>query len=108
MGEDKHTEWKESWRDEHLKWICGFANAQGGVLEIGRNDNGKVVGVTKASKLLEDLPNKIKDILGIVSEIDLIKEKGKNLIRIKVRPYIHPVNFKGQFYYRSGSTNQLN
>ena len=106
MGEDKHTEWKESWRDEHLKWICGFANAQGGVLEIGRNNKGKVVGVAKASKLLQDLPNKIKDILGIIPEIDLIKEKGKNLIRIKVRSYIHPVNFKGQFYYRSGSTNQ--
>ncbi len=20
-------EWKESWRDEYLKWLCGFANA---------------------------------------------------------------------------------
>ena len=26
--------------------------------------------------------------------------------RIKVKPYIYPVNFKGHFYYRSGSTNQ--
>ena len=34
MNEDKWTEWKESWRDEYLKWICGFANAHGGTLEI--------------------------------------------------------------------------
>lgn len=27
MDDDKHIEWKESWRDEHLKSICGFANA---------------------------------------------------------------------------------
>ena len=28
-------EYKESWRDEYLKWIAGFANAQGGTLLIG-------------------------------------------------------------------------
>ena len=38
MTEDKHTEWKESWGDEHFKVICAFANAQGGMLEIGKND----------------------------------------------------------------------
>ena len=35
MIENQHIEWKESWRDEYLKWVCAFANAQGGVLEIG-------------------------------------------------------------------------
>ena len=36
--EHQHVEWKESWHDESLKSICGFANAEGGVLVIGRND----------------------------------------------------------------------
>ena len=49
---------EESWHDEYLKWICGFANAEGGVLVIGRNDKGAVVGVPHARKLLEDMPNK--------------------------------------------------
>ena len=40
MSEDQNIEWKSSWRDEYLKWVCGFANAQGGVLEIGKNDQG--------------------------------------------------------------------
>ena len=106
MGEDKYTEWKKSWSDEYLKWICGFANAQGGVLEIGRDDKGKTVGISRPEKLLEDLPNKIKDILGIIPEIDHIKKMGKSLILIKIKPYKHPVNYKGNFYYRSGSTNQ--
>lgn len=30
MAESQNIEWKESWRDEYLKWICGFANAQDG------------------------------------------------------------------------------
>ena len=52
MNESQNIEWKESWRDEYLKWICGFANATGGRIYIGMNDNGKVVGVADADKLL--------------------------------------------------------
>ena len=29
MAESQNIEYKESWRDEYLKWLCGFANAQG-------------------------------------------------------------------------------
>jgi ATP-dependent DNA helicase RecG len=45
MKETQHIEWKESWRDEYLKWLCGFANADGGTLVIGKNDRGEVMGV---------------------------------------------------------------
>ncbi len=52
--ETQNIEYKESWRDDYLKWICGFANAQGGTLCIGKNDKGEVVGVEDAKRLLED------------------------------------------------------
>ena len=42
--ESQNIEYKESWRDEYIKWICGFANAQGGALYIGINDNGNLLG----------------------------------------------------------------
>ncbi|WP_254424817.1 helix-turn-helix domain-containing protein [Capnocytophaga sp. oral taxon 878] len=29
MHETQNIEYKSSWRDEYLKWICGFANANG-------------------------------------------------------------------------------
>ncbi len=45
--ESQNLEWKESWRDEYLKWICGFANAQGGKIIIGVNDEGRVVNLKK-------------------------------------------------------------
>ena len=50
MKEHQHAEWKETWRDEYLRWICGFANAEGGVLHIGRNAQGVVVGVPNAAR----------------------------------------------------------
>ena len=30
--ETQTIEFKQSWHDEYLKWICGFANAQGAKL----------------------------------------------------------------------------
>lgn len=44
-GENQNTEYKESWRDEYLKWICGFANASGGSIYIGVNDDKEIIGV---------------------------------------------------------------
>ena len=72
--ENQNIEWKETWRDEYLKWICGFANAQGGRLEIGRNDKGEVVGLDDSIKLLEELPNKIRTTMGIVADVNLLCE----------------------------------
>ena len=46
--ESQNIEYKQSWKDEYLKWICGFANAQGGTLYVGIDDNGSVCGVKDA------------------------------------------------------------
>lgn len=104
MAENQNIEWKESWRDEYLKWICGFANAQGGSLYIGKDDKGNIVGVDKAKKLTEDIPNKVKNILGIVVDVNLHNEDGKEFIEIVTIPHPYPVNYKGQYHYRSGSS----
>lgn len=76
MQENQHTEWKTLWRDDYLRWLCGFANAEGGLLEIGRNDAGVAVGVPDAARLLEDIPNKVRDVLGIMVDVNLIEEAG--------------------------------
>jgi ATP-dependent DNA helicase RecG len=106
MKEHQRVEWKESWRDEYLKWLCGFANADGGVLVIGRDDQGKPIGVANAEKLLEDLPNEIRDVLGIMPDVRLLKKSGKELLEIRVEPYPSPISYKGEYFYRSGSTKQ--
>lgn len=106
MNENQNIEWKESWRDEYLKWVCGFANADGGKIYIGTDDNGKVVGVANPKKLMEDIPNKVRDVLGIMVDVNLIEENGLEYIEIVVQPYSNPINYKGQYHYRSGSTKQ--
>ena len=106
MKENQTIEWKQSWRDEYLKWICGFANAEGGTLVIGKNDRGEVVGVANAARLLEDIPNKVRDILGIVVAVNLRTEAGLDWLEIVVDAYPSPISYKGEYHLRSGSTKQ--
>ena len=107
MAESQNVEWKESWRDEYLKWICGFANAQGGKIYIGTNDDGTVIGIQDSKKLMEDIPNKVRDVLGIIVDVNLLAQDGKEYIEICVSPNTYPVNYRGEYHYRSGSTKQL-
>jgi ATP-dependent DNA helicase RecG len=104
--ESQTLEWKETWHDEYLKWICGFANTQGGTLEIGKDDCGSIVGITGAHKLLEDLPNKIRNGMGIIADVNLVKENGLYYISIKINAYPYPISYHGKYYYRSGNTTQ--
>lgn len=106
MTESQNIEYKTSWRDDYIKWISGFANAQGGTLVIGKDDAGAVVGLPDAKKLLEDIPNKVRDILGIIVDVNLKKAAGCQYIEIDVAPYPYPVSYKGQYHYRTGSTKQ--
>lgn len=51
--EKQNIEWKSIWKDEYLEWICGYANSIGGKLYIGFDDNGNVIGIDNAEKLLD-------------------------------------------------------
>jgi ATP-dependent DNA helicase RecG len=104
--ENQNIEWKESWRDEYLKWICGFANAQGGKIYIGKTDKGEIIDLKDAPKLLEDIPNKVRDILGILVNVNLLTEKDRQYIEIEIEAYPAPISYKGQYHYRTGSTKQ--
>jgi len=52
--ENQNIEWKEAWRDEYLKEICGFANAQGGVLKYGKAWDSVPVPYIKAEDFYRD------------------------------------------------------
>ena len=112
MSETQNVEYKSSWHDDHLKWVCGFANASGGTIFLGKNDKGEVVGVSDHKKLMDDIPSKIKNYLGIIAEVNLHNEDlpagqagGKYFIKVFTPPYTEAVSLRGRYYQRSGSTN---
>ena len=85
---------------------CGYANAYGGTLYIGKNDNGDVVGISDkdSMKLLEVIPNKITDTMGIVADVNLLYEGKRQYIEIIVEKYPSLISYHGKYFYRSGST----
>ena len=104
--ESQNVEYKSSWHDEYLKWICGFANAQGAVMYFGVDDDHEVVGLENVDRLMEDIPNKIVTTMGIVVDVNLLEQDGLEYIEVVIEPSNIPINYRGKYYYRSGSTMQ--
>ena len=106
--EHQALEWKSTWKDDHLREICAFANAQGGILCIGKDDHGRVTGVPEsaARKLLENLPNKVRDVTGVQVDVNLHAEGDLYWVEVVVPAVSTPVSCRGEFYYRSGSVCQ--
>jgi ATP-dependent DNA helicase RecG len=55
---------------------------------------------------LEELPNKIRTTMGIVADVYLYSENGKDFIKVEIQPYPFPISYHGRYYLRSGATNQ--
>jgi ATP-dependent DNA helicase RecG len=104
--ESQDTEYKRSWNDDYYRWICAFANTKGGTLFIGIEDNGEICGIENYKKLMEDIPNKTRDILGIFIDVNLKNKEKKYYLEIKVEAYPYPVSYKGEYHIRVGSTKQ--
>ena len=82
INESQNIEFKQIWRDEFIKWLSAFGNTDGGKLYIGVDDDGEIKGIDNAKKLLEDIPNKVRDILGIMVDINLLQDEDKEYIEI--------------------------
>ncbi|MFW6124310.1 MAG: ATP-binding protein [Acidobacteriota bacterium] len=102
--ENQVMEFKPNWRNENLKIISAFANGDGGELMIGVGDKGEPLGLKNSTKLLEDIPNRIRNKLGIIPSIKLEKDRENEIIRIGVNPSSVPISYEGKYYVRSGST----
>ena len=84
--------------------MCGYANADGGTLYIGKDDDGKVVGINNSRQLLEKLPNKNTDMMGIIDGVNLKFEEELEYLEVIVDKYPSLISFRGKYYYRSGGT----
>jgi ATP-dependent DNA helicase RecG len=107
FGEETHNlEYKQQWSNDCLKVISAMANSNGGVLLIGLDDQGNPVELKNTKKLLEDIPNTVRNRLNILPTVELDVRTGHKIISITISPSSIPVSFNGKYYLRSGSTVQ--
>lgn len=108
-GESETVEFKESFHDDALETIGAFSNAQGGMLLIGVQDSGKVVGFPIGKKTIEDLSNRIQEATEprIQPSVLVYEFDGKSVVAIQVSKVIRgPVSIRGRYFKRTGKTNQ--
>lgn len=101
--ESQTVEHKQTWRNDCLRAVSAFANSSGGVLIIGLDDRGRPSGLKNVKKLLEDIPNTIRNKLGLIPAVE---QNRKDIIKITVTPCSVPISYNGKYYLRSGSTVQ--
>ncbi len=68
------------------------------------DDDGNVIGIDNAKKLLEMIPSKITDTMGIIADVNFLYKDGLEYLEIVVDKYPSLISFLGKYYYRSGST----
>jgi ATP-dependent DNA helicase RecG len=53
---------------------------------------------------MEEIPNKIRNLMGITGIVNLHEDKKIHFIEIIIPPYSVPISLRGRYYFRSGST----
>ena len=111
-GESDKIEFKSSlgeWRDI-LETICAFSNTKGGLIIIGVDDKGNVLGVDIGRKSLERLENDIHQFIDpkVYPEISIKAYDNKLLIVISVEEgFNKPYFFRGRAFKRIGRSNRI-
>ena len=87
--ESEVVELKSQIVPEICKEIIAFANTKGGTLYIGVRDNGEVVGVEHADKVILQLNNMIRDSIKpdvtMFVKYETVKVEDRNTISVSVQ-----------------------
>jgi len=72
--------------DAILKAVIGFANSAGGIILIGVEDNGSIVGLTEPAKVQEQVANAIAHRIKpqLLPEFSIVEAQYKSILVIQV------------------------
>ncbi len=104
LGEGFTSEFKRSMPSDLGREICAFANATGGVILIGVDDAGTVVGVRKHNRLKSQVQSVARSADPPVA-VEVESERDVLCVTVPEQ-YGKPYSFGGRFYIREGATCQ--
>ncbi len=104
------VELRESFTKEIVKVGVGFANAEGGIIVIGVDKEGKVRGVEDpeglASRVLDSFRKSTEPVL--IPETKAFSVEGKEVLIIKIPEFpLKPIQYEGKCFIREGRKTRL-
>ena len=104
LGEGFTTEFKRSMSSDMGREICAFANATGGIILIGVDDAGTVVGVRDHNRL----KSQVQSVARSADPPVAIEAESEGSVLLVTVPEQHgkPYSFGGRFFIREGATCQ--
>ena len=104
LGEGFTTEFKRSLPSDLGREICAFANATGGVILVGVDDAGTVVGVANHNRLKSQVQSLARSADPPVA-VEMESE-GEVLLVTVPEQHSKPYAFGGRFFIREGASCQ--
>lgn len=86
--ESQSTEWKWSWQDEYLKWLCGYANTK-----ALRDTSGDIILDTNSENILTEMVGKENPLSETEEEsidrmMDILSRKLSEKEKVKMLPIV--------------------
>lgn len=116
LGEGKTLEYKRNADSlpTILKSVIAFANTAGGILLIGIEDDGEIVGLEHADKVEEQLANSIANRIKpqLFPDFNITQVDGKAILSIQIEHghgpyYLSDKGMEKSVYIRLGNSNHL-
>ena len=90
--------------------MVSFANAKGGTVFLGIEDDGDICGVRLGKETVAKWINEIKQKTdpSIIPDVEILEENGRNIVLLSVQEYpVKPVSVRGKYYCRRQNSNHL-
>ncbi len=108
LGESENLEFKTSFCKEAIETLCAFTNHKGGVVLVGVEDSGGVIGVSCGHETVQAWVNQVKQstMPSIIPDVELATLDGKQVVVIRVDEFlVKPVACRDRYFKRVANSN---
>ena len=109
--ETRRIEFKPNFNEDVIETLVAFANAKGGQVLVGVDDQGNpvknfTIGNESVQKWINEIKTKTQP--QIIPDWEIVDFKGSEIVELSIQEYpIKPVSTRGKYYKRVGNANHL-
>ncbi len=86
------------WTDEAYKWVCAFANTNGGKIYLGVSQDNEIVGVDEINTQYHLINNNIFEKLNVRIDMRILNSSNIDYIEVSVKKFSILLTYEGTVY----------